>query len=166
MTGVGTLVLVAALAALAGAGMTTALLRRAERRRWRWLDQRAAERVSRWWTPTTAVSRSRHLTAEGAPVGFANHRGFPHDREAGWWCRPPIRPSPITRGTRRRRAPTPSQRPSERRDAEGDRRAGDRRAGVPREQLDACHEQNPRAGAAEIPTRASPIVCCGCRRIQ
>ncbi|MGH8900378.1 MAG: hypothetical protein ACRDYA_01530 [Egibacteraceae bacterium] len=49
MTGVGTLVLVAALAALASAGTTTALLRRAERRRWRWLDQRAAERVGRWW---------------------------------------------------------------------------------------------------------------------
>lgn len=48
MTGVGMLVLVAAVAALAGAGMTTAVLRRAERRRWRWLDQRAAERVGRW----------------------------------------------------------------------------------------------------------------------
>jgi hypothetical protein len=41
---------VAVVTALASAGMTTALLRHVERRRWRWLDQRAAELVGRWWT--------------------------------------------------------------------------------------------------------------------
>lgn len=52
MTGVEALVLmvVAIVAALVGAGVAAVGIRRADARAWRWLDQRAAERVISCWT--------------------------------------------------------------------------------------------------------------------
>jgi hypothetical protein len=51
VTGVEVLVLalVAVTGALVGAGLAAAGIRRAEARAWRWLDQRAAERVGSCW---------------------------------------------------------------------------------------------------------------------